>query len=84
MHVQENRYMDLFYFFFYTKSSYNTLLVFFAYQYILKIIPYQYIKSSLILLFNSCCGYTNICFASPLLMDTYGLSNLLLQRTVLQ
>lgn len=77
--------MDLFYFF-YTNGSYNTLytlLAFFAYQYILKIIPYQYIKSFPILLFNCYCGYTKICFTSPLLMDTYALSNLLLQRIML-
>lgn len=74
--------------FFYTNGSYKhtlyTLLAFFTLQYILKIILYQYIKSFLILLFNSCCGYTKIYFTSPLLMDTYAVSNLLLQQAMLQ
>lgn len=78
--------MDLFFWlFFYPNGSYktlHTLLAFFAYQYIVAIIPSRYIKSFLILLFNNCCGSTDICSTSPLLMDTYGLSNLLLQRTM--
>lgn len=61
-----------------------TRLAFFTWQYILKIIPYQHIKSFLILLFNGCYGYSKIYFTSPLPVDTYAVSNLLLQRTMLQ